>query len=168
MRAHGVLARRERGAAAVEFALVCLFLVPLLLGIIDFGFYFNDSLNLRQGVREGARIGVTKSMGSCTDAVTGVVASSGYDKLRCRTRNEIGSTSGSVYTKAVVPSGWTKGQPLVVCGLVKVKGATGFLPLPHSGYTRSRTRMSIEVAGVPTGTIFSDTLPSGQNWTWCT
>jgi hypothetical protein len=170
MRARGVRLgrdRRQRGAAAVEFALVCLFLVPLLLGIIDFGFYFNDSLNLRQGVREGARIGAVKSMTACTDSVTGVVASTDYDKLRCQTRNEIGSVSGPIYLKAVLPTTWTKGQPLVVCGMVKVKGATGFVPLPHGGFTQARTRMSIETAGVPGGTIFSDTLPVGSNWSWC-
>lgn len=52
----GVLSRsRERGAAAVEFALI----IPMLLGIIfvllDFGFIFNQQLALTSGAREAAR-----------------------------------------------------------------------------------------------------------------
>lgn len=33
--------RRERGAAAVEFALVVPLMISLMLGIIEFGYYFN-------------------------------------------------------------------------------------------------------------------------------
>ncbi len=45
----------ERGAAAVEFALVLPVLLLILIGIIEFSFAFNTQLSLSQAAREGAR-----------------------------------------------------------------------------------------------------------------
>lgn len=47
--------RTERGAAAVEFALVAMLLVTLLLGIADFGWIFFQQGTLAGAAREGAR-----------------------------------------------------------------------------------------------------------------
>ncbi len=49
-------ARAERGAAAVEFALVLIPLIVLLLGIIEFGYIFNQQLTVTNAAREGARV----------------------------------------------------------------------------------------------------------------
>jgi Flp pilus assembly protein TadG len=46
----------DTGAAAVEFALVLPFLLAVLLGIIDFGFYFSAEIAVTQAAREGARV----------------------------------------------------------------------------------------------------------------
>lgn len=46
----------ERGAAAVEFALVLPILLLLLLGIFEFGRIYNAQLTLTQASREGARV----------------------------------------------------------------------------------------------------------------
>lgn len=48
----------ERGAVAVEFALVLPLLVMLVTGIIQFGLYYNAKLTLTHAVREGARAAV--------------------------------------------------------------------------------------------------------------
>ena len=48
-------ASRERGAAAVEFALVLLPLCLILLGIIEFGWIFNQQLGLSNAARETVR-----------------------------------------------------------------------------------------------------------------
>ena len=57
MRRGGVHRRRdEKGASAVEFALVLPVLLALLLGIIEFGFAFNNQISLQQAVREGVRV----------------------------------------------------------------------------------------------------------------
>jgi Flp pilus assembly protein TadG len=48
-------AREEHGAAAVEFALVLPLLLVLLLGIIDFGLYFYNDLQLTHVARDAAR-----------------------------------------------------------------------------------------------------------------
>ena len=57
MRRGGVHRRRgEKGASAVEFALVLPVLLAILFGIIEFGFVFNNQISLNQAVREGARV----------------------------------------------------------------------------------------------------------------
>lgn len=45
----------QRGAAAIEFAMILPILLTLLLGIIEFGFLFNQQITLTQAAREGAR-----------------------------------------------------------------------------------------------------------------
>ncbi|MHC5558550.1 TadE family protein [Kocuria sp. U4B] len=45
----------ERGAAAVEFALVVPLLLTLLLGVIEFGHYFNVQISATHAAREAAR-----------------------------------------------------------------------------------------------------------------
>jgi Flp pilus assembly protein TadG len=48
-------ANSERGAAAVEFALLLPLLVLLVFGIIDFGRAINAQITITQAAREGAR-----------------------------------------------------------------------------------------------------------------
>jgi Flp pilus assembly protein TadG len=47
---------RDRGAAAVEFALLLPVLLLLVFGIIDFGRALNAQVTLTQAAREGARL----------------------------------------------------------------------------------------------------------------
>lgn len=49
--------RSQRGAAAVEFALVVPFLILLLFGMITTAFAYSDHLSITNAVREGARYG---------------------------------------------------------------------------------------------------------------
>jgi Flp pilus assembly protein TadG len=49
-------ARRDRGAAAVEFALLLPLLMLLICGIVDFGRALNAQITLTQAAREGARL----------------------------------------------------------------------------------------------------------------
>jgi Flp pilus assembly protein TadG len=48
----------DRGAAAVEFALVLPMLLILIFGIIDFGRMLNAQITLTEAAREGARASV--------------------------------------------------------------------------------------------------------------
>jgi Flp pilus assembly protein TadG len=48
----------ERGATAVEFALLAPLFIMLLFGIISFGLVFAQQLGLSNGARQGARTGV--------------------------------------------------------------------------------------------------------------
>jgi Flp pilus assembly protein TadG len=57
---------RERGAVAVEFALVLPLLAMLLMGVITGGVAFTNSIGLANAVREGARFGATGDLDSGT------------------------------------------------------------------------------------------------------
>jgi Flp pilus assembly protein TadG len=46
----------ERGAVAVEFALLLPLLMVLVFGVIDFGRLFNAQVSVTQAAREGARL----------------------------------------------------------------------------------------------------------------
>ena len=159
---------RSDGAAAVEFALVSTLFFLILFGIIQYGLFFNDSLNTRQGVRETARQGVVRNFPSCAGASTDM------EKLKCSAKNQIAALAGTsnTYVKVIPPSpSWAKTKPLVVCALVKTD-AVGFLPMPNNGWVSSRTEMSIEqdAAPLPTGmgSASADTLPAGPSWSgWC-
>lgn len=48
--------QRDRGAAAVEFALMLPLLLLLVFGIIDFGRALNAQVTITQAAREGARL----------------------------------------------------------------------------------------------------------------
>jgi Flp pilus assembly protein TadG len=50
-------ARGEKGAAAVEFALIVGVLAMLIFGMLQFGLAFFQLQNLRAATREGARVG---------------------------------------------------------------------------------------------------------------
>lgn len=58
----------ERGASAVEMALVAPFLVLLLLGIIEFGYLFGEYNEVRHSAREGARIAAVSNVAFDQDA----------------------------------------------------------------------------------------------------
>ncbi|MEO5994511.1 MAG: TadE family protein, partial [Arthrobacter sp.] len=47
---------KERGAVAVEFALLAPVLVLLLLGIMEFGRAYNVQISLSSAAREGVRV----------------------------------------------------------------------------------------------------------------
>jgi len=163
---------RDRGAAAVEFALVMPVLFMLLMGIIDYGLWFNDSLSVRQGVREAARQAVVLRPLDGTDPYTGA-ACGGTTKLAdvaCGTRSRMVTAGGRAYAKVFTRSGgWARADELVVCGMVHATSFTGFVPLPAGGLIKSRTSMSIE--SIPLTAPFSyedDPASSGGNWSWCT
>jgi Flp pilus assembly protein TadG len=79
MRIH--TARSERGAAAVEFALVMPLLFLLVFGIIEFGFIFNKELSVTHSAREGVRVYALN--GSASAAKTFAEAASGSGGITC-------------------------------------------------------------------------------------
>ena len=80
-----ILSGRERGAAAVEFALLLPVLVILLLGIIDFGLYYYNNLQLTHAARDAARyLSVNNQAGAAaaiadTNLVSTVINSEGLN-----------------------------------------------------------------------------------------
>jgi Flp pilus assembly protein TadG len=51
------MASRERGAEAVEFALVVPIFLLLVFGVVDFGWMINNDTMVNNASREGARVG---------------------------------------------------------------------------------------------------------------
>lgn len=121
----GIRRRRgDGGAVAVEFALVfCFVLVPTLMGMLQYGWFFYTSQVASNGAREVAR---RLSVGDCqtgTNAQTLARNVSGFDTLTLT----YGSTSNS--TSKTLPA---VGQVLRVT--VQVNGAIiEFLPMPDNG-----------------------------------
>ena len=64
---------RDRGAAAVEFALVLPLLLLVVCGIVDFGRAYNAQVALTQAAREGARL-VALSQPNATSRTQGAAA----------------------------------------------------------------------------------------------
>ena len=56
--------QRSRGVAALELALSLTFLVPLLMGTLDFGYYFYVGTNAEEAARAGVREAVLASGGA--------------------------------------------------------------------------------------------------------
>ena len=69
--------RTDRGAAAVEFALVLPLLVMLIFGIVDFGRMLNAKITLTEAAREGAR--AASLIGRDAGVARAREAAEGYD-----------------------------------------------------------------------------------------
>jgi Flp pilus assembly protein TadG len=54
-RSHTKAKNKERGAVAVEFALIAPILISLVLGIVEFSNFYNMQISVTQAAREGAR-----------------------------------------------------------------------------------------------------------------
>jgi len=68
-RALSTQSRTERGAVAVEFALVLPILVMLLFGITSAGLSYTNAIGVTNAVREGARFGATTAYAVATPTV---------------------------------------------------------------------------------------------------
>jgi len=55
IRRHRII-KSEKGASAVEFALILPILIMLVFGIVEFGIAFNNYITITHAAREGARI----------------------------------------------------------------------------------------------------------------
>ncbi|QNN53150.1 TadE/TadG family type IV pilus assembly protein [Nocardioides mesophilus] len=163
--------RRERGAAALEFGLISPLLFAVLFGTITYGLWLNDSMNLRQGLREASRQGVVANYGAVSSCATtySIAPSANVKNLVCTTKSEVAAYTGKTYVKVLLPDGWVRGKELVVCGMIKADRLPGLVPLPNDRIIRFASRMSIETATpgqVETGG--EEVPPSGVSWSWCT
>ena len=116
----------ERGAAAVELALVLPILVVLLFGIVEFAQGYNAKVELTGAVREGAR---ALALGKTADeAKAAVIAAAPGLTL----------SAGDITTGPVCPSGDASGNATVTA----TYGADYQIPLFGSG------TVDIDVTGV--------------------
>jgi Flp pilus assembly protein TadG len=168
----------DRGAAAVEFALVTPLLLVMLFGIIDYGIWFTDSIALRQAVRDGARRGAVENFGSCSPAITGTTDADLHN-LACSVASGVNPISGTVAVRVVIANdpasasgaAWQAGRTLRVCALSQHTSLLPFVPFPSGGISKASVDIPIEqasAAGAGTRTGYAgDPAPAGANWLWC-
>ena len=91
----GIFRRRrgERGAAAVEFALVLPLLLTFLLGTVELGLYMKDYVSMSSSVRAGAR-----SASAAADAGPGTCEASGPTPPPCTPANAPGFAQAAADT----------------------------------------------------------------------
>lgn len=62
----GIKRSRQRGVAAIEFALCLFFLVPLTLAVLDYGYYFYIALNIVEAQQAGITAATRTAVVDCT------------------------------------------------------------------------------------------------------
>jgi hypothetical protein len=186
--------RDERGAVAVEFALVSPLLFVLLFGLVDYGLYFADAMSLRQATTDAARE-ATLSVGNlsanwpgsstCGAGVISLDPSGQSDlaKVVCSLSDSVQPIGGgTVVAKAEIvgPDGspttaWTPINlanglnHLRVCTMVRHDAVMPFVPLPGGGLITARVDMPIQPANAPLSLNPVALNPSiaGSTWSWC-
>ena len=111
---------RQRGIVAVELALVLPVLLFLVLGMMDYGYYFFCALTATNAAREGSRAGTTVPNGDAAKAratTLAYLASAGMSNQPTSVNVVVGSLPTSVSVEVQMHF-----TPLV-----------GFVPLPSDG-----------------------------------
>jgi Flp pilus assembly protein TadG len=89
----------QRGAAAVEFALVLPLFMALLMGTIDYGYFFFSDQIVTNAAREGARAGTLVPPAAGADAAKAAAVAAAADYL---TRNRLSCPGGG--TGCITPT----------------------------------------------------------------
>jgi TadE-like protein len=134
----------QSGAAAVEFALVFPVFAALVMGSLDFGYFFFTKQVVTNAAREGARAG------TMIDPVKGsavAMSAAGQAALEYMTNNGVGCPGGGngcvfVSNPTVVVSGAPSIPAIDVVIQYDFKGLTGFaaLALPKSVHSHALMR----------------------------
>lgn len=174
------LRRTERGAALVELAAVVPFMLLLVMGAVDYGTVYNDSISLRTGVREGARQvaqGQFGGSGSCQLAATppSTPAGTNAKELAClvKRRADFDSTDLRVKIRFVettdpTTTGYDTTDSVMVCAMRKGRSLTGFFgPFLNSSAQKSRLTM-MALTTDPDGLVeFEEPALGGHDWSFC-
>ncbi len=154
--------RKERGAAAVELALILPLVVALIFGALDFGMVLNDYQSLRAGVRDATRDVVV------ADYDPGCTAGSRGQQLICSVKAAMPIDTSEVRVRVLVPTSDDVGEKIVVCAARPMKSISGvFAPVMSGATLRAETVMRVEVASDPMLTTTSEPALDGENWDWC-
>jgi Flp pilus assembly protein TadG len=151
----------QLGASLAEFALILPIFALLLFGLIDFGVVYSNTIALRSGVREGARIAAVNNEGSSAPTCTKNAGAPAFPdnftgNLVCLTRSKIGL---NVTTEVDVsfPNGGTPavGDPAQITAKVCAKSTTGLTKPFLSGKSVSSSTQ-IRLEQTPSFTAYSD------------
>lgn len=154
----------------VEMAFVAPLLLLLLVGIIDFGMVFNDTISMRQGARDGARSAVVSTVGTdSTCSLTGFsgVDGSDTDRLFCLIKDRTGLADSATRVKVDFEgSSFTAGKSLSVCVMTPIASLTGVTAPFLSGAFKTEVQMRVEKTTAVLAEAQESPL-SGQDWNWC-
>lgn len=125
------VARRQRGAAAVEFALVLPILMTVLMGAIDWGWFFYIDQLVTNAAREGARAGSVVDPSGDPVAAAKIAAGAFLDKVKL---------TGAAVDAATASVGGSQGIQVTVT--YPVGSLSGFLTglLPDTAHATSVMR----------------------------
>ena len=136
----------DRGASAVEFALVLPLLTVLVFGIIDFGYFFGQFNEVRHAAREGARIAAVSNTDFDQDA------DSDFDAEDIRLYVcDVLNLSGQSATVNLTQSGTTVGSEATVQVVLDSESLSGALNLVIPSTVASTATFRLEV--VPTWSV---------------
>jgi Flp pilus assembly protein TadG len=161
--------RNERGASAVEFALVVPVLALLVFGMCEFGIAFNNLNSIRQGTREGARQAVVANFGTNSAcSLTGAPSNTELRQLMCLTKDRVQlSNTTNTRVKLLFEGDYEPGNSIRLCTMYPLSSVTGmFSPLLNGRVLTTEVEMRVEqidedlVAG-------QETALSGQSWSFC-
>lgn len=113
--------KRERGANAVEFALILPVLLALITGVMDYGWYFTQQHLVINAVREGARAGATTAADDGPE-----------NEAEARAREVLEGHGFNTDGNTVTVSVDTAADPvtITVTAALEYPGLIGFVPLP--------------------------------------
>ncbi|QKE85513.1 TadE/TadG family type IV pilus assembly protein [Arthrobacter sp. NEB 688] len=94
--------RDERGAVALEAAIVFLFLFSMLAGVIDLSMYFKDSYSVSTAARAGARMAAADPLNATFTRSAATQAASAMTDLRWQDVKEIWVYKANVGTTSVL------------------------------------------------------------------
>lgn len=123
--------KNEQGSVMVEFALVSMFLILLLTGIIQFGLVFNTFLILEDAARNAAR---TAAIATLTD-----------EQIKSNIINSLTAVALDYSNIEIAPAIRTRGEMLTVTISYQYRLPVTFGILPESYSLTARTSMLSEI-----------------------
>lgn len=117
--------RPQRGAVAVEFALILPVFLAVVFGVIEYGWVFYQQFNLAGAVRDGLRQGVTISQTASPDP-----RSTAVSKAQANLTTLGVSLTGVTLTATY--SGTSPTKTMTLSGTMTYKKMIGFVPTPST------------------------------------
>jgi hypothetical protein len=148
------------------------FLVALVMGIIDFGFVFNDWISVRQGGRDGLRQVIVNTRptgpgagGSWSCGTLNGVSGTDPTAMACYIKSRVGLDNSKTAVAIYFTTGsFTAGQPVKVCVQYKTGSVTGlYTPLLQGKILDTEVESLIEQNSTTLTAPFSESsFPDGS------
>ena len=129
----------QRGAVLVEFGLIALLLFTLIFGIVEFGWAYAQTLDVRHGAREGARLAAVNHANGTTPDTSQTQA---IVTATCNRLDDNGQTR-NVRIKITL-NGSAIGDSVTVQIRSDLETLTGFFPFLENNELNSTVELRLE------------------------